>query len=70
MSIEVFCSINLTKELYNFAKNIIHTAKVYDKKFFMIKAWNEWAEGNILEPSQFHKNRILESFFNAISLER
>ena len=27
----------------------------------MIKAWNEWAEGNVLEPSYRHKSSVLEA---------
>lgn len=32
-----------------------------NRDFLMVKAWNEWAEGNILEPSVRHGNKLLES---------
>lgn len=36
-------------------------SKKANKDFLMIKAWNEWAEGNVLEPSYHHKNSVLEA---------
>ena len=31
-----------------------------EKKIIFIKSWNEWAEGNFLEPDQKHGNRYLQ----------
>ena len=31
-----------------------------NRDFLMVKAWNEWAEGNVLEPSVRHGNKLLE----------
>jgi len=45
--------------------NAFNMCKKYNKDFFMIKAWNEWAEGNVLEPSMYYGNSILESFHDA-----
>jgi len=36
-----------------------------NKEFFMIKAWNEWAEGNVMEPSEQFGFSMLENFSNA-----
>ena len=36
-----------------------------NKGFIMIKAWNEWAEGNVLEPSQRFQYSILETLRHA-----
>ncbi len=46
------------KELFSFTWR---ESKKADKDFLMIKAWNEWAEGNVLEPSYHHKNSVLEA---------
>ena len=46
------------KELFSF---IWRESKKANKDFLMIKAWNEWAEGNVLEPSYHHKNSVLEA---------
>ena len=46
------------KELFSFTWR---ESKKANKDFLMIKAWNEWAEGNVLEPSYHHKNSVLEA---------
>ena len=35
--------------------------KPYDKRFLIIKSWNEWAEGNYLEPDLKYGKRYLEA---------
>lgn len=35
--------------------------KPYDKRFLLIKSWNEWAEGNYLEPDLKYGKRYLEA---------
>jgi hypothetical protein len=32
-----------------------------EKKIVFLKSWNEWAEGNYLEPDRIHKSKYLES---------
>ena len=36
--------------------------KSVDEKFVIIKSWNEWAEGNVLEPDNRNGKRYLEMF--------
>ena len=44
-------------------KSCIETEnKQEDEKFIFIKSWNEWAEGNYLEPDQNHGKALLETF--------
>lgn len=50
------------KELFSFTWRESKKAK---KDFLMIKAWNEWAEGNVLEPSCHHKKSVLEAIRDA-----
>ena len=35
--------------------------KPYDKRFLVIKSWNEWAEGNYLEPDLKYGRQYLEA---------
>ncbi|MBF8457264.1 glycoside hydrolase family 99-like domain-containing protein [Kaistella sp. G5-32] len=37
------------------------TKHEYTDKFIIIKSWNEWAEGNYIEPDQFNANKWLEA---------
>jgi lipopolysaccharide biosynthesis protein len=37
-----------------------------DKKIVFIKSWNEWAEGNCLEPDQRHGNGYLEAAWEVL----
>ena len=39
-----------------------------DKKLIFIKSWNEWAEGNYVEPDQEYGLSYLEAIQNAVSL--
>lgn len=41
--------------------------KPYDERFIFINAWNEWAEGNYLEPDQKNGHQFLEEFQKAVS---
>lgn len=40
--------------------------KPYEKRFVMIKSWNEWAEGNYVEPDIRWGRRMLESIKEAV----
>ena len=48
-----------------FFKEILSCCANNDKKFLMVKAWNEWAEGNYLEPDQYYGVRRLEALRKA-----
>lgn len=55
--------INSSPESYGeWLKNTLQTFKPYseDENFIFINAWNEWAEGNHLEPCRKWGNRYLE----------
>jgi hypothetical protein len=38
-----------------------------EKKIVFLKAWNEWAEGNVVEPSLRHGHRALQAIRRAIT---
>ena len=40
--------------------------KPFDKRFLMIKSWNEWAEGNYLEPDLKYGTQYLEAIRNEV----
>ena len=42
--------------------------KHYPEKFLIIKSWNEWAEGNIMEPDRVNKYIYLETLKSTIDL--
>ena len=65
---EVF--INTTPQLFkNEVKKAIKyiEANTLDEKFLIIKSWNEWAEGNYLEPDLEHGHAYLKALKEAIS---
>lgn len=45
-------------------KNIIH--KPIEDRIVFIKSWNEWAEGNYMEPDLKYGSRFLEAFKRAV----
>ena len=46
----------------NHVTRIFHKSVEKQKDFMMVKAWNEWAEGNVLEPSIRFDYEILKCF--------
>lgn len=40
--------------------------KPYEKRFITIKSWNEWAEGNYLEPNLKYGHAYLEAVQDVI----
>jgi hypothetical protein len=40
--------------------------KPEDEKFVILKSWNEWAEGNYMEPDQRYGHAYLLAFQNAL----
>lgn len=39
-------------------RDLYQTAKINQSKILLIKSWNEWAEGNYIEPDEYHGNAI------------
>lgn len=61
--------IGSTPQLFKKAlQNAIETiqSKPYDKRFIMIKSWNEWAEGNYLEPDLKYGHQYLDAIKEVI----
>lgn len=54
------------KELKKAVKYLNETN--YKEKFLIIKSWNEWAEGNYLEPDLEYGNRYLEVIREVLSI--
>lgn len=46
--------------------NLIRNSKTHSEKLLFIKAWNEWAEGNYLEPDMQYGHQFLEELSNAL----
>lgn len=62
---------NATPELYgDWLKYTCEKAEVYseEENFVFINAWNEWAEGNHLEPDRKWKRAFLEKTRDILSI--
>jgi GT2 family glycosyltransferase len=63
--------INSTPEYYEkWLKNIVNETRAFkfgDEKIVFIVAWNEWAEGNYLEPNTKYGHKYLEATKNALN---
>jgi len=58
--------INSTPEIYgDWLKEVIR--RNYSKSFIFINAWNEWAEGNHLEPDQKNGTGYLDATLEAVN---
>lgn len=40
--------------------------KPFEERFLVVKSWNEWAEGNYLEPDLKYGHQYLQALRNAI----
>lgn len=59
-------SVDLFKEMVR--KSCIETLnKPPEEKFIFIKSWNEWAEGNYMEPDRKYGKKILEGFKSTLN---
>lgn len=60
---------NSTPELYEYwLGNTLKNAEIYseDENFVFVNAWNEWAEGNHLEPDVKWGRKYLEATLRAV----
>ncbi len=56
-----------TPELYEeWLRSLVADARTYQREFVFINAWNEWAEGNHLEPCQKYGHAFLQATKNAL----
>lgn len=46
------------------------TGKPIERRFLLVKSWNEWAEGNYLEPDLRYGHGLLQALRNAICVTR
>lgn len=67
------CFLDNTPDIFehhlDLVKNIVNQKKDINKRFVFIKSWNEWAEGNFIEPSDKNGYTYLQLFnekFNII----
>jgi hypothetical protein len=59
-------SPELFGELIKKALEIIHNQTNNEEKILILKSWNEWAEGNYLEPDRINGRSYLESLKNKL----
>ncbi|QKJ31480.1 glycoside hydrolase family 99-like domain-containing protein [Mucilaginibacter mali] len=62
----IFLGFSLARFRSYMIKQIVRSKKVYHSEYLFINAWNEWAEGNTLEPDKKYKYGILEALQSAI----
>jgi hypothetical protein len=58
-----------TPELFaEHAADALHQVTTYDteRRIVFVKSWNEWAEGNYLEPDERHGHRFLAALRDAV----
>ena len=53
------------KELPDTFRNVIHKPK--EERIVFLKSWNEWAEGNYMEPDLKFGRGYLEALLKAIN---
>lgn len=63
------CNPKYFKNLVSNAINLVKD-KPADKQIVIIKAWNEWGEGNYMEPDLKYRRGMLEALKDAISENR
>jgi len=63
----VFIVENSTPEMFQKqVENAMDLIRMKDNKLLMLKSWNEWAEGNYMEPDQKYGRGFIEALNNGI----
>lgn len=62
----IFWGFTVSKFKAYMKKQIVRSKEVYHSEYLFINAWNEWAEGNNLEPDKRYKFEILEALKSAL----
>ena len=62
--------INATpNHFYNHAKQVLQAVKEKQNKVIILKSWNEWGEGNYMEPDTTYGHGFIEALNKALSEE-
>lgn len=62
--------INATpNHFYNHAKQVLQAVKEKQNKVIILKSWNEWGEGNYMEPDTTYGHGFIEALSKALSEE-
>ena len=60
--------VNVTPELFEQqAKQILQNVQKKNNKIVMLKSWNEWGEGNYMEPDLKYGHGFIDALRNALN---
>ncbi len=52
--------------IHKFLTNMCHIILNFESDFLIVKSWNEWAEGNLLEPDSIYGFTMLKVMKEAL----